>query len=575
MLVHSRSAVATLSLGFLLVACGDAGERALSGMPEFCQDVLPRVAEFIGGFEHPTGDRYGGTVVAGGIGELADGMNALVSPAYESSQHHTFVQLMTLTRFDENFEPVPYLAESWEIGEGETEVLFRLRDDVYWHDGTLTTAHDVEFTYLRATNPETAYPRAAFWEYYVPGPDGVEVIDDFTIRFHLEPHAELLDPWRAMAIMPRHLLEDVPPAELRQHPFGSRCPVGNGPFVFEAHQADASWSFTRNPTFPDELGGPPFVARYVYRIIPEQTTLLTELLTENIDFMVNPPASQEPRIEAAEHLVYQSAPFRSYDFVGWNARRPQLEDPRVRRAITLATNREEIVEALLRGYGEVANAGVPPSHWAHLETLRDSLSYDPDAARALLDEAGWVDRTGDGIRENEDGVRLDISIKYNLGNQDRQDIAEIMQSQLREVGIAVRPEVVEWATLLNQINSPELRDFDGFVIGWVTEFRLNDHDLHHSTKADHPYGWSGAHDPEIDRLLDTLQLVVDREDALPLWHEYQLRLMELQPYTFLYFPDRRAGLNRRLQDVVLDARGDWVGIRDWWIPADQRRSGGL
>jgi peptide/nickel transport system substrate-binding protein len=241
--------------------------------------------------------------------------------------------------------------------------------------------------------------------------------------------------------------------------------------------------------------------------------------------------------------------------------------------LSAATNRAEIVEALLLGYGEVANAGVPPIHWAFHEGIRNALPYDPAGARALLDEAGWTDRDGDGIRENAEGVRLDLSIKYNNGNQDRQDIAEIMQAQLREVGIAVRPQVVEWATLLSQINTPEVRDFDGVVIGWVAEFRLDDTDLHHSRSMNQPYGWSGTNDPRIDDLLDRLPVIVDREEAIPLWHAYQELLVEVQPYTYLFFAMRRAGLNRRLQDVVLDARGEWAGIRSWWIPADRRRAG--
>jgi peptide/nickel transport system substrate-binding protein len=373
-----------------------------------------------------------------------------------------------------------------------------------------------------------------------------------------------------MAIMPAHLLGDVPPAELRQHPFGSRCPVGNGPFVFEGHQSSASWSFVRNPAFPEGLGGPPYLARYVLRIIPEQTTLLTELLTENIDLVINPRASQEPQISGASHLVFRAFPWRSYDLVGWNTRRPQLADARVRRAITMATNRSEIVQVLLLGYGQVANAGVPPIHWAYHEGIEDALPYNPDGARALLTEAGWVDRDGDGIRENADGLRLALTIKYNDGNQDRQDVAEIMQSQLREVGIEVRPQVVEWATLLSQINSPGVRDYDGVVIGWVAEFKLNDRDLHHSESVDEPYGWSGTNDPRLDVLLDTLPVMMDREEARTLWRDYQELLVEVQPYTYLYFPLRRAGLNRRLQDVVLDARGEWSGIQRWWIPADRR-----
>ena len=564
----ARALFASTALTAVLAGCG--GGDVGANLPPFCQETLARVEAFLGGIQHPEGERFGGTAVVGTIAEMPNGMNALVSTDYDGSQHQSFVHLMTLVRLDENLEPAPYLAESWDLDEAAGTLTFRLRGDVYWHDGTLTTAEDVAFTFVRATDPETGFPRAGFWAHYTGGPAGVRVIDARTVEFAVAPHAEYLDSWRATAIMPAHLLEDVPPAELRQHPFGTRCPVGNGPFVFESHRVDASWSFRRNPAFPEGLGGAPYLERYVYRIIPEQTTLLTELLTENIDFYVSPGPDQAPRIEEVEDLELRVFAFRGYDIVAWNSRRPQLADARVRQAITLGINREEIVQAIRRGYGIVANAGVPPFHWAYLEAAADSLRYDPPRAAALLEEAGWSDRNGDGVRESAEGERLEISIKYNLGNQQREDIAQILQAQLAPLGIAVTPLVVEWGTLLNQINTPELRDFDGVVIGWVPEFRLDDRDLLHSEEADQPYGWAGTADPEIDRLVDTLRFVTSREAAIPLWHELQFRLLEVQPYTYLYHVERLAGLNRRLEDVRLDARGEWAGIRDWWIPAALR-----
>ena len=556
----------------VLAGCGggDFAARSAANLPPFCQEVLPKVEAFLGGFPHPEGERFGGTAVIGTIAEMPSGMNSLVSTDYDGSQHQTFVHLMTLVRLDENLEPAPYLAESWDFDGAAGTLTFHLRDDVYWHDGTLTTAEDVAFTFVRATDPATGFPNAGIWSHYEGGAAGTRVIDARTVELAVAPHSEYLDAWRATAIMPAHLLHDVPPEELRQHPLGTRCPVGNGPFVFESHQVDALWSFRRNPAFPEGLGGAPYLERYVYRIIPEQTTLLTELLTENIDFYVAPGPDQAPRIEEAADLDLRVFPFRGYDIVAWNSRRPQLADARVRQAITLGINREEIVQAIRRGYGVVANAGVPPFHWAYLEDTTDSLRYDPRRAGGLLEEAGWTDRDGDGVREGPEGERLEISVKYNLGNQQREDIAQILQAQLAPLGIAVTPLVVEWGTLLNQINTPELRDFDGVVIGWVPEFRLDDRDLLHSEEADQPYGWAGTADPEIDRLVDTLRIVTSRAEAIPLWHEFQYRLLEVQPYTYLYHVERLAGLNRRLKDVRLDARGEWAGIRDWWIPADLR-----
>jgi peptide/nickel transport system substrate-binding protein len=564
--------VLALAVVSFTAACG----RESATLPDdpFCREVLPRVSAFMAEARArnpvPDDPRYGGTVVVGSYGEMSDGMNAAVSSDYTATQHQQFVNLMTLIDYDERFEPRPYLAESWEIAPDSLSIVFRLRRDVLWHDGEPTDAHDVRFTWEVVTDPLTAFPNAAFWDHYVKGPEGVEVIDDFTVRIRLaQMHAGFLDPFRTVAILPEHLLGDVPRDRLKQHPYGSLCPVGNGPFVFESHAPQDRWIFTANPVFPAALGGRPFVDRYVYRIVTEQTTLLAELLTENVDVYIAPTPEQAEQIRAHPNLELRAYPFRSYVFVGWNSRRPQLADARVRRAITMGTNREHIVQAILRGYGQVAHTGVLPFHFAYAPDELPVLRYDPAAARALLDEAGWRDRDGDGVRESADGTRLSFTIKYNP-NLLRQQIAEIMQSQLREIGIEARPQVVEYTTLLTQINTPTLRDFDGVVMGWITEFKIDDTDLFHSARIDQPFAWAGTRNPRIDRLLEAISRTVDRTQARALWMEYQRELIEEQPYTYFYIPDRLDGVNRRVRGVVMDARGDWVNIKDWYLDPASR-----
>jgi peptide/nickel transport system substrate-binding protein len=565
--------ILVLAGGAFLGACG-GGESASVSSDPFCREVMPRVAAFMerarGESSAPSDPRYGGTVVVGAIAEIADGMNAAVSSAYEATQHQSFVNLMTLVSYDEKIVPQPYLAESWEVSEDGRQLTFHLRRDVYWHDGERTDARDVAFTWEVVTDPLTAFPNAAFWDHYEKGSEGVQVLDDFTVRLGLEPHAEFLDAFTRTAILPEHLLRDVPRQELKQHPFGTQCPVGNGPFVFVEHRSQDRWVFEANPAFPAGLGGRPFVDRYVYRIVPEPTTLLTELLTENVDVFIRPYPDQAQQIMDGPNTEWRNFAFRDYVFVGWNARKPQLSDARVRRAIAMATDREAIVEATMRGYGTVAHSGVPPFHWAYDPSAISPLPHDPSAARALLDQAGWRDRDGDGVRESADGTRLAFSIKYNTGNQLRQQIAEIMQAQLTQVGIEARPQVVEWATLLQQINTPTLRDFEGVVMGWVADFNLNDMDLFHSERIDQPYAWAGTRNPEIDRLLEAISVTVDREAARPLWQEYQRVIVQEQPYTYFYFPDRTEGLNTRVRNVVMDARGDWVNIKDWYLDPASR-----
>jgi peptide/nickel transport system substrate-binding protein len=235
----------------------------------------------------------------------------------------------------------------------------------------------------------------------------------------------------------------------------------------------------------------------------------------------------------------------------------------------MALNRREIVDATLHGYGQIANGTVPPFHWAFDSAAVPELPYDPDVARALLDRAGWRDRDGDGVRENADGVRLHIELKTNTGNQLRASIVQIMQAQLAKVGIEVRPVIEEPGVLTQEIFGPS-RDFDGFVFSWMQDFRLDDSDLFHSDRMDGQFAMAGTDNPEIDRLLDTLQLVTDRERARPLWNEYQRLLVQEQPYTFFFFMDRVAGIRDRMKGVVMDVRGEWPTVREWWIDPAMR-----
>jgi len=567
-----RSPPVLFFLGLALAACADGVPNDVEVAVEdaFCGSVLAKVDSFMATFEGrgPTGDRYGGMAVVATADDLL-GMSPRAAGNVLSAQHQQFVNLMTLIEFDEELRPIPYLATSWEISDDHTELTFHLRDDVYWHDGELTTAEDVAFTYRTVINPESLYPNTSYFQAYLPGEDGVEVLDPLTVKFHFRPHADILETWRNLSILPEHLLGDVPAGDSWSHPWGAVCPVGNGPFRFTSRSPGESWTFEANPAFPEELGGRPYLDRYVYRYIPENTTLLAELLTGGVDVYVQMLPNQEVTARE-EGFNVSSFSYPSIFFIAWNSRVPKLSDARVRRALTQGINRRQLIEGVQLGAAVLLNGSLPPDHWAFDPALGDSLPYDPDLARSLLEEAGWVDGDGDGIRENSDGDPLEIELIYNQ-NLERQRVGEIIRVQLGEIGVGIQPRMLEMGAYGDRIQSRE-RDFEGAFVTFETGFRIDDRDLFHSEVVDVEGSWafSGTMDPELDRYLDTLQLLPDREMAYPVWQAYQLRLMELQPYSFLYSAHRRNGVGPRLQDVVMDTRGDWATIRNWWIVPEDR-----
>jgi peptide/nickel transport system substrate-binding protein len=540
-----------------LAACGggDDGRKAKGAEP--------------GDAEVPEAQRFGGTAVVGAIGDMPD-MNPLTSTDHTANQVQQYVLFAPLLTYNEKLEPVPWLARSWEVNADTTELTFHLRSDVYWHDGKKTTAYDAKWSYDMARDPDTGFPNTAFWTHY----GDASVVDSFTFRVKLEPHADYLDPWRSFAPVPRHVLEGTAPAQIRNHPFGTRAPVGNGPFRFVEHLPNQRWVFEANDRWPGELGGRPYLDRIVYRSIPEVTTLLTELLGGRVDYYIAPNPDQGAQIEASASARLLSFPDRQFLIIGWNERRPFFRDARVRRALTMAIDREAIIKAVRVGYGEPANSTVPPFYWNYDPQAGADLKHDPEGAKRLLAEAGWADRNGDGTIEDARGVPFRFTMNTNSGNRERQDIMEVVQAQLRQVGIEVRPQALEWGTLLDRINDTKRRDFDAVVIGWVTEFRIDDSDLFSCKKLDDPYQWVGYCDPRTEVMLDSLPRIVDRNAAKPLWAEYQRKVAADQPYTFLYFSRRLEGVHERLRNVHPDARGDWVGAHRWYIAPGQRTNAG-
>lgn len=550
------------TLAVLLAACG--GDRAKAGGGGAARE--PDV---------PEQQKFGGTATVGSYGDLQS-MNALVSSDNNSTQVQQFVLFMPLIHYDARINPTPWLAERWDttrVAGDSIALTFHLRRDVKWHDGQPTTAKDALFTFNRAMDPKTGFPNAGgFTPFYNPKP---ELLDDYTIRFKLKPHSDFMDMWFQTAIMPEHVLGKVPPAELLNHPFGTQNPVGNGPFKFVRHVPSQEWVFEANPDFPKALGGRPYLDRLVWRVVPEMTTLLTELLTGRVDVYVGLRQANAAQVKANPALVLNHTPYRQWVYIAWNTRLPQFSDARVRRALGMGINRQQIVDALLYGYGEVGRSTVTPAHWSYdRNDPQTQLPYDTAGARRLLAEAGWVDRNGDGVLENAQGVPMRFSLVTNQGNDTRKDIEEIVQAQLKPLGVDVEPRMIEWTTLISklQTNVPKRgRDFDATVNSWVDFFRKDDRDILHSTNIGKPYQYVGWGSPRADFLIDTTGVMTDRQAALPFWKEYQRLMVQESPYLPLYYPERLAGVNRRLHFGEMDTRGDLLNANRWWIDPSARR----
>lgn len=519
-----------------------------------------------GGGDRP---RRGGTVVIAAGSDL-DHANPLVSAEQWTVDLMRFGLFMPLVRYGPGLEYEPALAASWEL-TGDTGVIFHLRDDVRWHDGTPTTAHDVLFTFDRAKDPETGFPNAGYFTRWTGG----EVVDSHTVRFRFEPHPEPLAGLPSTPIAPRHLLDTVPAAVMRQAAF-NRHPVGNGPFRFVSQRANDRWVFEANPDHPEGLGGPPLLDRLVWRVIPENSAQLAELRAGEADLVLQPRPEQVEELGGRDGFRAIVKPSRQFAFIAWNGRREHLRDPRVRRALALAIDRQAIVDAFRRGYGEPGTGPISPFHWSYDEELQP-LPFAPDSAVALLAAAGIRDRDGDGRLEGADGAPFGLELKLPAGSDYHRDIAESVRADLAAVGVDVRTRPTEASTLIADVTSPDRR-FDAFVFGWAGDFRLDLQDLFHSSALDGPYQFASYANPAVDSLIDRASVEPDRAAATPLWRRLNRILRDEQPWTIIYYQTDAFLMRERLQGVEMDIRSALLTLPDWWVsegsPADSAAPGG-
>jgi peptide/nickel transport system substrate-binding protein len=500
--------------------------------------------------------RTGGTAVIAGGSDLQN-MNSIVNTdvwTKEFNENALFLRLMTLNR---DLTYAPQLAQSWRL-LGDTGVVFRIRRDVRWHDGRRTSAHDVAFTFERVKNEETASPHVEQFAQW----NRAQVIDSFTIRFSFNPHVEPLFAWSQMAIMPKHLLDSIPPARLRQAAF-NKNPVGNGPFRFVSQRANDRWVFEANRSFPAALGGRPRLDRVIWRVIPDNTAQITEIRTGQVDMILGPRAENVATLDAERSMRAMIRPSNRYNMITWNGKRPGLNDARVRRALTLSMNRAEMLSVLRKGYGAIAVSPIPDFHWAFDKNLAP-LPFDTVTAKRLLTAAGWTDRNRDGVRENAAGQPLEIELKITANNQFNRDIGEMIRAQLERVGVKINVRPVDFSTMIQDITSPE-RNYDAAYLQMSTDLVLNFHDAFHSSTVNDPFHATAYSNPEVDRILDQVMRTKDRTRATALWTRFQRIMRDDQPMTMTWWSPDLIVVRERLQGVQMDVRGALLTLPRWYV----------
>jgi len=459
----------------------------------------------------------------------------------------------------ENLETVPRLASSWDLSGDGLRLSFHLRSGVRWHDGVPFTSRDVLFTYRRTVDPASGARADQFQEI-----EEVTAPDDLTVEVRFrQPTVLALEMWK-VPILPEHL------SASGAHP--PDLPVGTGPYRMLRAVRGGEIVLQAND---DYFLGRPYLDYLVFKVIPSPATQFQALLTGETDWSAVPASewksrSEDPGFRKRFRTFEYPALFLNY--FGWNERTPFFGDARVRKAMTLALDREGFARTVMLGSAVVASSTFHPGQFGFDASLKP-LPYDLEQAGRLLDEAGWKVAAG-GLRR-KGGREFRFSLLIFQGDPTTQQLASLLKDSLSRLAVAVDIRVLDFPALLDRLHR---RDFEAVLSGWSLTTDPDPTAMLHSSPALGPSNYVGYASPEMDRLLLEGRHQTDPAQRRETYRRIQALEAAEQPYTPLFFPIQRVALDARFHDVRSSAAASplrpYPGPLRWFVPAAlQKRVG--
>lgn len=449
----------------------------------------------------------------------------------------------------------PRLAESWEFSPDRKLLTFKLRPGLVWSDGQPITSADVLFTFEAQKTREIGWQLAESKDRI----ERVETPDPLTAIFHFkEAYSTQLIDANEGVILPKHAWEKIPFKEWRANAaFFDQNLVTSGPFKVESWQPQQRLVLVRNDKYFEP--GVPKVDRVVIQVVPDEPTQVALLRAGTVDAIENVPAQDVAGLEKNPDIELPRHTPRTYFYIVWNTSRPFLAKKEVRQALTLAIDRKAIVDSLLFGYASVGASPYPSSFWVRKQDL-EPWPFDPQRAKALLAAQGFADTNGDGILER-DGKDFEIELMAPSENQLRRNVVLLVQEQLKNVGVRVKPRIIEFNSMGEPLSK---HDFDGVVSGLAIATNLSLlHTFH--TKGKDTFNWGLYSNPEVDALIEKIDAAIDPRTVKPEFDRLQEILHEDQPVTFTYESQRIAGNRKRVRHLEPNSLSFFFNMRNWEV----------
>lgn len=483
----------------------------------------------------------------------------------------------SLLSFDKNLNPKPELAKSYEISDDNLSITFKLNDNIKWNDGKTLTADDVAFTFTSLadkgyTGSKYGYVEKLkgakdYHEGSVDKIEGIEVIDKNTIKFTFaEPYSPGLTNLGSIGIIPKHIWGEVPIAQWKDKKDLLTKPVGTGPYEVASFTEGQDVQLKRNDNYFD---GDVKTEKFILKVTNEDTAT-GELLNGTVDVI---DASNLKNKDIKE-LESEGMDVTSYDsnlvqYMGFNLRDKKFQDKNLRQAFMYALDRNAMVDKLLEGNGQVVDTPMLPSSWSYPDkSTLNNYKYNKDKAKELLKQAGYEDRDNNGIVEDKDGKELVVKLTYPTGNKLREQTAPIIQANLKDIGVKMELENMEFTALMDKVVANH--DFELYLMGNNLSLDPDPKPYWHSTSASDEKGnsaWniSSFKNEKADQLIEQGISVSDQKQRKEIYSQFGKLLNDEVPWAYLYSQNIRKAYNPHLKDFKPYTFNDFDNVKDWYI----------
>lgn len=446
-----------------------------------------------------------------------------------------------LIKYDKNGNPTTDIASSYKF-ETPTKLIIKLNDNVLWHDGHKVTSKDVIFTYNQIINPNVYNSIKSNFQKV----KSVKALDEYTVEIiYTEPYFKALETWM-VGLLPHHILKDE--KNLMTSEFNKK-PIGTGPYRIDGFKVGVDIELYANENY---FEGKPKIEKILYKFLPDTNTSFLFLKQKKLDIGSLTPLQINRQIDKNfkdNYTIIEKQSF-SYSYIGFNLRNEKFKDKRIREAIAYAVNREELVDILFFGHGEVCNGPFLPGSFAYNENIT-KINEDLTKAKKLLNELGY----------NESNP-FTFELITNTGNDTRINAAQILQYQLARVNIKMNIRVMEWQAFLNTVVTP--RKFEAILLGWSLALMPDAYPLWHSNSDKlGRFNLVGYQNKKVDELIEKGAKTIDRKELSKIYKDIYKIIAEDLPYLFLYIPNSITVVNKEIKNIQPSFLGIMHNQKDW------------